>query len=116
MKQAEVQLIQHNSTKNTLTRLVVDLCENVLDGLVVVFVLWLEVGRRVAPLAAPLNHLSGLWGREGLQAWRAVQHVLDGALHCHRSLKLQQDRHHFNAKQSLTNHLHLCTYCLFDSA
>lgn len=51
-----------------LTRLVVDLCEDVLDGLVVVLALGLEVRRCVAPLSAPLHHLSGLWGSEGLQA------------------------------------------------
>lgn len=51
-----------------LTRLAVYLRENVLHGLVIVLVLGLGVGWRVAPLPAPLHHLSGLWGCEGLQA------------------------------------------------
>lgn len=73
------------------TGLAVDLREDVLDGLVLVAALGLQVGGRVAPLPAPLHHLSGLRGGEGLQAGAAVQHVLDHPLHRHRSLELHRN-------------------------
>lgn len=78
-------------TRRKLTRLVIYLCEDVFDRLVVILALGLGVGWRVPPLPAPLHHLSGLWWGEGLQAGRAVQHVLDNPLHCHRSLKLHKN-------------------------
>lgn len=79
----------HQNT-NKLTRLIVYLRENVLDGLVIILALGLEVRWCVAPLPAPLHHLSGLGGGEGLQAGRAVQHILDNPLYCDCSLKLQR--------------------------
>lgn len=71
-----------------LTGLAVDLREDVLDGLVLVPALGLQVGRCVAPLSAPLDHLPGLRRGEGLQPRRAVQDVLDGAFNRYSSLKL----------------------------
>ena len=76
---------------HTLTRLIIYLREDVLDGFVIVLALGLGVRWRVTPLPAPLHHLSGLRRSEGLQARRAVQHVLDNPLHCHCSLELQQN-------------------------
>lgn len=82
-----------SSTKwQKLTGFIIDLSENVLDGFVVMSVLGLGVGRGVASLPAPLHHLSGLWGGEGLQAWGAVQNVLDDSLHGHSSLELQRHK------------------------
>lgn len=48
------------------TRFVIDLRENVLDGLVVIPVLGFWVRWSVTPLPAPLYNLFGLWRCEGL--------------------------------------------------
>lgn len=81
----------HLKCGEKLTRFIIYLCEDVLDGLVVILALRFGVRWCVASLPAPLHHLSGLRGSEGLQAGRAVQHVLDNPLHRHGTLKLHRE-------------------------